>query len=299
MLLVYNESSTPWAVKTLKSGNSCIYTPRDIIDKKTNNKTHCELLIASRGHMDVSNDVLSSKVNMGTADIINVEAVDNIKLGVTFQAKDCSPALLINPKFTRDVLLITLQLNGSIVTDVDSMNSAVLANMIVTGGELAMIASLGDVQKETKLEIELQDSKHNRTRLYSFVRHQGSRNVELVIITVVSEEHVSKPKCKIRNFRPSKPTELVIVHKNDFAAMKRSGFIDDKHHTILQYSTKSDLHEQILDKTTKGYTAITLYVDTDNIHSAAFDIYKDTSELLTQKFNVFNMLLSNGKIVKR
>lgn len=281
MLTIFNESTTPWAMTSIN----------ERISKFTMN---VELEEGKRKFMDVivSNDVecvedISGFVSMTTGS----EVISNDNISVKFQNKDLKPMIVksTNPNVSSDIILLTINLNGRIITGIEKKgNAAVLGHFIAKDMFIAAV-SIKNTNDDSKFEFTLQ--KESTVYTYTFVKSVDGTYVLSIIETEV-EEKIEKPSFVITHFRPSRPTNLIFVSERDLESLKSTYTRYDKHN-VITFNTVESLEEAIEKVKATGYKAATLYNNKERERTKRDSM---CFEKVKASFKSFNLLSNLGKV---
>ena len=296
MLVLYNESNKPWEFTNVDEKYVRAFTSRTRKNTETGeeNTRKISMYISSKiGDIDSTPFVSTQQPQILSKNQTNV----------VFKHKDCSAIITPANKRNKDILFITINLLGSIVTNIDTTNVFVLSNFIMNG-ELCLVVAVGD--EKTGFTIDLHNTKENKDITYTFKKVEFDETDEKIGCNYVvsidvedSDKAIEVPDFKIKNFRPAKVTELVFSHISDVEALKNIEEFDENKHTIVTFKTREEFETAVKTYLEMNYKAVTLFVNLDNIKDEKFGIYKNNHKKLNNAFRYLNVLLNTGKVLKR
>jgi len=288
MILMYNETRTPWVVKVINDKAICL--------TKVKSYTRGEEIVKRSAHIfsysnifDVPEGVSMEDITKKFVNMNDVKILMGKSSSVTFSKKDFNPFITASDYLLKDICLISIDLKGRKIINVSHEDIFILENFIL-GGELTMIASLNAF--DSALKIKLWDSETNTVNVYTFT-------CEGVVPCLVCSEEVplgneEEYVLYLRKFRPGRPTHTILALEKDLAKVNKA--VDPERYNIITITadnTDEILKPLILD----NHKAITLFTGKQlTKHS---DIrYRELANILFTNFNLFYELFDNGKVFK-
>ena len=283
MLAIYNESKTPWMLKEITENVSRISSTFRYQDRE--NK-ECSRTIGMKfiGAMNILPDV-------NFENIIETEQPVSIfedNTNINFHRRNFRPYVNLGRNGNKDILFITIDLKGSIVTDI---SVPVLHNYIAHGCMSLIVSVTNDAV------ITLHNATNNTDTKYVF--NKADNKYSVIITTEAADETAEHNLYTIRKYRPSTPTYIIFTHVSDEKSLKEIEDLKLQYYKVVTFSNKAEFEEAVETVINDKYTAATLFVNLDDIKSERFSIYKNNYHTLKSKFSVFNVLLKTGKILKR
>lgn len=283
MILMYNETSTPWEAKQV---NEFVYKLISTKEIDTDKQIYMDILLSNDVKLDDTD--LSKYVEME-----DIATLTEMSTNVTFQKKNCKPFIGTGLKFNKDVLFINVNLLGSIVSHIDTKNAFVLNSYLVKG-QLALIVSL-----DKEFSFTLYNAQEKTSTKYRFFKDNGKYDIELTYENDVKEQK----KVTITKYRPNKPTHLIFAKSEDMDALHKQ--LSNKHKkepSHLIYDIEK-LKENIDITKAQNYNAATLFINRDNYKPYDGESEKSTTDVvldtIKDNYRVVNILLKNGKIIKK
>lgn len=286
MLVIYNETSNPWTMKTINDRVSKIEITRTVDPIKK-----------------ISRSIgITYPTNLEIGDISNIKnyytpvTINDSNTNILFQHKSCSPTVIDNSKYNKDIMFINLNIGDMIVSNIRTENVFILSYIIMKG-ELILIAAVSD--KDNKgLEVTLYNEKEDKYVVYDFNKIENEYKLNVADHDV--EPGTSVEPYVFRKFRPASPTKLIYaMERDDFALNKVINRIEN--HIIKYFVDYTSLEEAIDEMTDQKFTAATLFVNKSNLKTELQNKgdYYNILETISNKFKVVNVLLNTGKVVKQ
>lgn len=278
MIYIYNETNTPWAYSKLTDKYSRFTVAKKVDESKT------RYMNLSSTVMPIEN--IESYVNMDSVDTLYTGTI-----GLMFQKRDCSPMLTTTTKFSKDIVLMNLNLKGSVIKAINSDTMNVI-NYMIAKGELSLVLS-GEETGNNNVEIVLHNDKEKLTTTYKFTKEGGHYLVEVIVEE--TGETLAAPNFKIHKFRPNRPTHAIVVHESDDEYFENAQPVPVDRHVIYHYrDTNVDDIIGLLKK--DKYNAVTLFVNKSELENNEqiknFTAFK-------KAFAVVNILLNTKKVIKK
>ena len=287
MLAMYNESKSNWIRALINGKTSKITASRVLNDGKVR---YLDVLI--------SNDIDTSNIAdvKGMTDQNPCTTIYNGKTSVKFKSKDLKPFITKSDKFNTDVLFINIALKGKIIKNMSGDHS-ILAYLIAQG-ELFLIVSLADKNDSMKFDLVLHDPHVVADTTYTFEKVNGTYNVTTDMVQ--TESVISKPSYKVTRFRPARPTNVIFVCDSDETDMMKVLKYPESHNIkVFIDDNTEDMMSFITPLKENGYKAATLFVNREEFTGAEDSKYGNEFELLKSNFKFLNILLNNGKVLRK
>lgn len=287
MLAIYNESKTNWIRATINNKTSKITASRVLNDGKVR---YLDVLISN--DIDTSDVVNAKSMNEETPCTTLYEG----KTAVKFKSKDLKPFITKSDKFNTDVLFINISLKGKIIKNM-SGNHSILAYLIAQG-ELFLIVSMSDKDDAMKFDLVLHDPNIVADTTYTFEKKNGKYYVASDMVQ--TDAVITKPTYKVTRFRPARPTHVIFVCDSDESIVKKVLKYPDSHNIKVYIDNdEDDIMAFINPLKESGYKAATLFVNRDEFTGSDDEIYGNEYDLLKNNFKFLNILLNNGKILRK
>ena len=287
MLAIYNESKTNWIRATINNKTSKITASRVLNDGKVR---YLDVLISN--DIDTSDVVNAKSMNEETPCTTLYEG----KTAVKFKSKDLKPFITKSDKFNTDVLFINISLKGKIIKNM-SGNHSILAYLIAQG-ELFLIVSMSDKDDAMKFELVLHDPNIVADTTYTFEKKNDKYYVASDMVQ--TDAVITKPTYKVTRFRPARPTNVIFVCDSDESIVKKVLKYPDSHNIKVYIDNdEDDIMAFINPLKESGYKAATLFVNRDEFTGSDDEIYGNEYDMLKSNFKFLNILLNNGKILRK
>lgn len=287
MLAIYNESKTNWLRANITDRTSKITTSRTSKDGRV---SYLDILVSN----DINTSDITSSVNMSEND--NCITLYRGNTSVKFKSKDLKPLITTSDKYNTDIICINISLKGRLIKNMSNENS-VLA-FLIAQGELFLVVAMNDKSESVKFDIELHDPHVVADTTYTFEKVGGTYKVSTSMAQ--TDAVISKPTYKITRFRPARPTNLIFVNDSDMDALKSNLRYPDSHKILSVIdSDVSDMIAYIEPLKKSGYKAATLFVNTDNFSGSDDEQYGAEYDTLKTNFKFVNILLNNGKVLRK
>jgi len=284
MLAIYNESKTNWIRANINDKTSKISTSRTLKDNKVR---YIDVLLNSV----IGTDAIDNCVNMD-AETVDCTTLYPEYTSIKFKSKDLKPYITTSDKYNTDVLFINITLNGKIIKNIEG-DASIIAYLIAQG-ELFLIVTINDKAEKTPFKVTLHDSHVVADTTYIFEKHN---NQYLVNTTMEqTDTAITKPTFKINRYRPMRPTNLIFskVGENVKTTLK---YPDS--HNIVEFTNIEDLLSKIDFIKKDGYKAATLFVNNATFNGFDDETYGKEFETLKGNFKFVNIILTDGKILRK
>jgi hypothetical protein len=162
---------------------------------------------------------------------------------------------------------------------------------MVAKSEFSSVLSISDTE-DISMVIELHNPKDKIDTTYTLVKTEFG--YDITCETKEAVEIIEEPSFKIHKFRPAKPTCLILTKEEDYNTVRDIIGDNIEKHTIKEFRMDT-LEEIISESREEGYRAVTLFHNVDFIDKAIGEHYSP----IRRNFQVMNILLNNGKIIKR
>lgn len=292
MLVIYNESKKPWSVESI-SERRMVVSKSVTFTKKTDPNRQLKKTVGI--HMDArvnpKEDIESYVLMKGDQPV----TLSDVHTNILFQDKDCRPYVTANHKFEKDILLLTIRLEGGYIESITTNNIFVLNNYIANGEFTAVLSIGGD--KKPDLEISVFHKDSAMRKIYTFHRSENTNEYDLAVVEEEVQESV--PMKKLVNFRPLKPTHLIFVRSKDLGEFNKTTKKYQDQHKVVKFTDIDDLDnvriQEVLDE---HYKAATIYCNHKDKSDECKEIFKDAVQSLKKNFRVVNILHSDDTIEK-
>jgi hypothetical protein len=278
MIFMYNETQTPWSSSEVAPKLNRLGIEMTAKDGKVK-----RIGIMASNTIQIEN--MEELVNMTT-----VVPVYNEVSGVYYQKRDQSPVISENAKFDKDIFFININLDGSIVSNIDAKGTQVL-NYLIANNQLALILSKAANTRDDDVSITLYNSKTNEEKVYTFT-YNSNGYYDIVVNADTVEKEVSN--YKLTRFRPAVITHCILVDNKDIDALYKV-LHKPEIFFINTFNSVDELPAIIDELRTNKYRAVTLFADTDDAKELGGDAYSS----IKNGFRSMNVLLNDGKVVRR
>ena len=287
MLVFYNESNTPWKARKIND-----YIGRVEMTKEINHATKATRTIGITIPGNIELDTIEQVKNCYVP-----KTLFNGGTNILFQHKSCSPRVIANSKYNKDIMFINLNIGNDMVVDIETENTFIL-NYIIMKGELVLIVAVSD--KDNKgVNIKLYNQMNNTTRTYHFIKEDDKYTLNVDETENVNAAEGEYTPYVFKKFRPASPTQLIYAMERDMYKLGKT--INVENHIIKSVEDYSSLINSVDEMVDQKYTAATLFINKPNLknESRGNSDYYDILETIEDKFKTVNILLNNGKVVKR
>lgn len=289
MIYIYNESDVPFKIH------------KDGEESRNSLVTYHQKSMRSEDGKTISISIASDyKVSENIEKLVSMKQpklLCPIKTDIYFSKKSANPIIHCNTSFNKDILLMSIVLNGSIITNITTTNVFVLDRFIHNNVLCLAIAITSKPDVVAKPSIQLVNIKTKRKVTYIFSKGENGGYGCEVKREASTDENIT-PTFSIDRFRPSSPTHVIFAHFKDVKKLKESPKFNEKFNRIISYSTKEDIIIEVAKIKKEGYTAVTLFIDSASIDPSRPSLYQKNYELLNSEFFIFNVLFNNGKVLK-
>lgn len=279
MIYMYNETNTPWTYSAITDRYARFTVAKKVDEMKTRYFNLASTTLAIEN--------IESYVNMDSVDTIYSGTV-----GLLFQKRDCAPMVTTTTKYAKDILMMNIQLNGSVIKSINSTTMNVI-NYMIAKGELILVVS-GDDNTDNTIEIVLHNNREKNVTTYVFTKNGNTYNVETY--TEETGEILSSPNFKIYKFRPSRPTHAILVNDGDDGDYFDNNKLVQPDRHVIHYFNDENIGSVIDSLKKDKYNAVTLFVNKEELDNgeqlAHFPAIK-------KAFAVVNILLNNKKVIKK
>lgn len=286
MLAIYNESKTNWIRAMINDKTSKITTSRTLNDGKVR---YLDVLLSN----DIETPDMTKYVSMQ-----NCEVLYGGNTSVKFKNKDLKPFITKSDRYNNDVVVVNLSLKGKIIKNISGANTSVLA-YLVAKSELFLVMSVREVADVTTgFEITLHDSHMVADTVYTFEKKEGVYAVTTNMVQV--DTVITNPTYKINHYRPARPTHAIFTNRFDSDNLTSILKYPDSHNIIVfEDGDLEDMKAYIDPMKKSGYKAVTLYVHNTNFADSNDKIYGSQYDMLKSNFKYVNILLENGKVLRK
>ena len=284
MITIYNESNTPWSLEAINE--TCSRLSSTI---KYTNKEKAELR-KTIGINVTGENVFGEELNLDKLiEMKEPVTISNKSTNTAFRKKDCRAYITTDTKFNKNLVFATIKLNGSTITDI----TAPVLEYYIACGYICMIVATNDA-----FTVSMHDAKNNIDTTYAFCTYEedGAYNVT---ISESTPEETEYEMYAIKKYRPKKATYVIFSHVRDVNALKNIEKLNLDYYKVVTFANKDEFDSAVESVINEKYSAVTLFANTTEATGDNFKIYKNNYNTLRSKFRVFNLLLSDGKILKR
>lgn len=284
MLAMYNESGTNWVRAGINSKTSKITTSRTLNDGKVR---YLDVLIND----EIATPILGEAVNMS-----EFRTLYDGNTSIKFKSKDLKPYITKSDKYNTDVLFVNIALKGRIIKNISENNSVIA--YLIAHGELFLILALNDKNEPVNVNVTLHDPNAAADTVYSFEKINGRYFVNSD--TVQTDAVINKPTYKINRFRPARPTNVIFTADVDSHNVKDNLKYPDSHQIfVYRFGDFGSSFTDIETLKKNGYKAATLYVDQETFVGSDDNNYGEMFNTLKKNFKFVNILLSNGRVLRK
>lgn len=293
MLSIYNESKHAWDANEVSERVFRIQRSRTITRKSDPTGQPVTQVISIIGHAQIYGDVteVNKKITSLTETKETTLVSDNFS-SVIFNKKAFRPFIISQGKYAKDIVLGTIALNGRRIVDM-SIQSAFLMEHMIFAGEFSFIASLN--APNAKFDFKIFDDQTKTIQCYHFYKNENG-----IICGEVTEEdaadHVGSTK--IRKFRPSSPTYVILVQKEAIDILKK--LVTPEYHNIIEID-KHNFDDVVKNLKNENYKAVTLFNNissTDNSNIDKIQSSKKKTDSLVKSFQTVYGMFNDGRIRK-
>lgn len=292
MIFIYNETNINWKAVPISD--------KVVALKRVNTRNIGTKVIETRNSIILSRklitkDFVDRLVKKGSN---NTEAVNisDIRPALYFSYKKMEPFISNfntedNEKPNKHLALITLNIGDRKILEINSENTFIL-NSALANRELSLVVYLNH---NHNLSIKLA----NRMGIKETVsfRVMNNRLVKTIERTETKDRVEDIKKFRIKNFTPKMPTYKVLAYKGYVEKVEKVLLEKKSNHTLTLY-TMDTIQDRIKELKNEKYTAITLYIDSEEFNERFKKLNSKVLYNLNKNFDIINILLSNGKVIK-
>lgn len=285
MIVIYNESKTNWIRANINDKTSKLTTSRTLADGKVK---YLDILMTNEIQTPDMNEFISMKECK-----VLYDGITNVK----FKNKDLKPFITTADKYNTDIMLINVSLAGKIIKDIRTENTYIVGYLIAKG-ELFLIVSVRDTNDPTYIEVILHSSQIVADTTYKFEKKDGKYIATNDVAQVA--DVITNPSFKINIYRPARPTHAIIVNSSEYDALTKVLKYSDSHEITTFVDHNMDALASIIENLKRvGYKAITLYVNNNRFMGVNDHTYSNEFKTLKDNFKFVNILLNDGKVLRR
>lgn len=239
-----------------------------------------------------------TKETSGLIDSSYLEPKVETPTNVVFSEKKMSPNIVHTSGFTKNILFLSLKLNGGNVVDISNDKVFILKYLIIND-TLTMAVAFSDKDPNP---LSLSISKDNGLMdKITFTPNKLTISVHREELPLKINKYF-EGGFKIRRFIPNKPTYMIVTHKMDLSTLgellgQTNPNFDSKH-SIRAFSTKEELNAIIKTAVEEGYTAVTYFMPVEVDEMFRDSVFGKNYAALYKAFQLVHTLQPNGKVVK-
>ena len=192
----------------------------------------------------------------------------------------------------KDVYLIALDIRGCKIADITKQDVFIFRYLIVKG-VLYLILSVKDTCKSFDITLFNKDLGKNIVNTFDL------NKMEMTSVEVPAKD--TDANFKIRVFRPSRPTYLILVREEERDIIDTK-ILEGTSNKVLTYKDDEDLSTIAKQLDKEGYTAVTLFTNLEELLNNDFKSYDDAVCLLKTVFAQVNIVLGGvvpNVVIKR
>ena len=273
MIKLYNETKTPWSISS--QGSALLITKDRRYDRSGEFKRRT---IKAITYNNLLPEEKVKEINSLT-EMKTPQDVFDKNTEVIFSRKDLTTIITSSNKHTKDIYLISLNLQGRKIIGV---SDCMVLEYLLLGGEFSLIAA---VRPNSIFRIYLLNKENTRKEIYEFNTDSEGRTSLKVKSKENNPESVKTDKVfKPKKFRPAIVTHLVLTHETKKEAIENK--IENGDNTIMLYNDET-LNEIVNTVSRNNYRAVTLFEACDK-----------TIEYAKKKFDTVYIMNETGIINK-
>lgn len=299
MIGIYNETRTNWETKTINENVVCFSKRKELLNAEGKPMIKTSHIIAYKdifGDDDYVTKLLNDiAYNDAYINMKNINTVP-IDTSIVFSKKDYDPFITKGGYKTKDIILISIKLNGCRILEFSNENTFILDGYI-SGGELTLIVSLNNFENNFSIKML---TLRGDIKEYNFGRNvienklfvtKGYRDAA----TDEVKESFKETSFMIKKFRPSRSTYTIVAYEKDLDKLKE--LVDETKYNIVTIN-KTNIDAVIEGLKSQNYKAVTLFLNTDDVTSLTKRIYNSAMFKFYKNFNVYYELLNTLKVNK-
>lgn len=253
MISIYNETKAGWGIE--KVNDSVVRFTKTKERREDNRKPQKRVvsIISYTSFFDSLEKLRSTLAGLKqTEKPVPISNTDK-ETAVVFNNKEFKPFIAERKYNHKNILLGSIFLGGRKIINVKNDNTFLLEYFIL-GAEFSFITSFNN--EASVLTIDLLDEKTNEVTRYKFSQEAG--HIVLKTSTKAYVAPAEERPLNLRIFRPSKPTNLILVHPKDKESL--DAIINPAHHTVHVYEKLDDAIKELA---AQNYKAVTVYAKCD------------------------------------
>jgi hypothetical protein len=288
MITLYNETKASWGIENVNGSVIRLAKTKEKRNAEGPSKKRTISIITYTPLFEkleeLKTQLLKSKMTQSPV------VLTGKSTAVIFNNKEFKPFVTERNYNLKNILLGSLFLEGKKIINVRNDHTFLL-EFFMLGAEFSFIASFNS--DAALLSIDLLDQKTNMITQYKFTQENGQIIVKTTDRAATEKEKGSN--FRVRVFRPSRPTNVILVHPKDKAELEST--IDTSKHQIVEYT---DLEKEMETLVTQNFKAVTLFAkskfrEETDIEKKRYD--RVVKKLSTRFQTVFKLHLE-GKVDK-
>lgn len=292
MITLYNETKGAWEIEKMNDSVIRLSKTKEFTKLEDNDgNPKRKRTISILTYAPIFNDMNETKTTLYNARMTAAPMVlTNKPSAVIFNNKEFKPFVTERNYNLKNVLIGSLFLGGKKIINVRNDHTFLL-EFFVLGAEFSFITSFNN--EGAMLSIDLLDEKTGMVTKCRFSQVDGK-------IIVNKTEHFATDRDKrsdfqIKIFRPSRPTNLILVHPKDVKALEQT--IDTSKHKVVVYEKIDQVLGTLTDQ---HYKAVTLFAKSKFKNETADEEkrYAYVIKKLKTRFQTVFKLHADGKVQK-
>ena len=292
MIGIYNERRNNWEATKVNDKVHCLFTSRETEKDNKKVKQSAHIIVYDSIFNNASQSLQELATKAEYSNMKDLATISDKNSTIVFSKKDYNPFVSEKSQQLKDILLISIRLQGRRVIDISNDNTFILDGYIM-GGELSLIASLNNF--ENSLSIKLLSEATGDVTVYTFGRNEDNKLSMTVDNRKADDAEKAQEKLKIKKFRPSRPTHAIVVYKKDLEQLQQ--VVDTKNHNVVEIS-KQNMEQVIEELKSQNYKAVTLFVNADEITGVTKKIYGAAMVKFNKEFKTYYELLNTKRVRK-
>lgn len=269
MIYIYNETKAAWGSESI---NNSVLRLTKTKTRANQQGTEKKRSIGVISYAQLFENVAGLKKTFDSLKMTQEPVVISDKsTSIMFNHKEFKPVIVERTQNIKNVLLGSIFLQGKKIINVRNDHTFLL-EFFMLGAEFSFITSFN--KENSQMTVDLLEEATGVITQYKFQQVNGQ-----VVVSTTERQATEKEKSftyRVKSFRPSRPTQAILVHEYDLAELSKT--IDGERHHIVVYQ---NLEEAMAGLVAQNYKAVTLFVKAK--FRGETEIEKKRYEVVTKK----------------
>jgi hypothetical protein len=247
MITLYNETKVAWGLDTVNGSVIRLSKSKEVRNDSDLSRKRTISIITYTPLFEKIEELRTALI--GARMTGSPAVLTNKSTAIIFNNKEFKPFVTERNYNLKNILLGSLFLGGKKIINVRNDHTFLL-EFFMLGAEFSFIASFNN--EAATITIDLLDQKTNTVTQYRFTQIDGKIVVKTTDRVATDKEKGSN--FRVRIFRPSRPTNVILVHPKDAEHLEQT--IDTTKHQVVVYQ---NLDAEIENLASQNYKAITMF----------------------------------------